>query len=458
MGRSGIDPSPYFSDLDLSSRQTVIAAVSGGSDSTALLLLLKAHLARCAPATRLVAVTVDHGLRAGSAAEAEGVGRLCAAHRVEHRILAWRGPRPAAGLPAAARAARHDLLAEAARRERTDLVLTAHTADDQAETVLMRQARAGGRGLAGMAPATLFCRATWFVRPLLAIRRQALRDFLRQGSVQWIDDPTNEDLAYERARMRKSLGQRGGEERIEAALRTSGEAAARRMAEGESAARLICVHATQAASGLTRLDRQFARSGGEAVYAMRILLAVAGGAPHLPDAGRAAALVEGIAAGAVFRAVLSRCLVDARRAAIFLLREARGLPPAMPVEDGMVWDGRFRIACRMAGLSVVPRGPERAEKATRQETACPRSLVRAALAAEPLLLGPPPPRELPVDGEFTPTRPPPSATERKYARSSRSSRPGPAISLPSISRRRGPPPRWSAPPEFRGAFSPTQWA
>ncbi|MBZ9866547.1 tRNA lysidine(34) synthetase TilS [Mesorhizobium sp. CA15] len=375
-----------FSDLDLSTG--AIAAVSGGSDSTALLLLLKDHLDRTASAARLLAVTIDHGLRPDSATEARLVQRFCAERGIAHRILAWRGDKPATGLAAAAREARYRLLAEAAGAEGIKLILTGHTADDQAETVLMRQARDDeGRGLAGMAPATLFDWRTWIVRPLLSTRRAALREMLRARDIGWIEDPTNADVRFERPRVRAKLAQGDGEQRIAQALARAGQAAFERRDVGRRAATLIDAFAGRPVPGLIRLDRKFAghEDGQAAIHALRILLATIGGVSFLADETRCAALLSRLRS-APFRATLSRTVIDARRTGIFLRRENRDLPAAAPPQHNRLWDNRRRITLKdgPGDLVIAPLGAAAAGKAPLSED-IPPSLSRAALAAEPAL-------------------------------------------------------------------------
>ena len=381
-----------FFDLDFSNGAVV--AVSGGSDSTALLLLLKDHLDRTAPAAKLLAVTVDHGLRPDSAAEARLVGRFCAERGIAHRILAWSGDKPPTGLPAAAREARYSLLAAAADAEGTKLVLTGHTADDQAETVLMRQAREeNGRGLAGMAPVTLHEWRTWIVRPLLGTRRAALREMLRRREISWIEDPNNADARFERPRLRAALAQGGGEQRIAEALARAGRAAGEREDVGQRAAALIEAFASRPAPGLVRLDHDFAGhdDGQAAVYALRILLAAVGGMPFLADEMRSAALLARLRS-APLCATLSRTAIDARRSGIFLRRENRDLPTPAPVAHNRLWDnrrridlnGRITLSDRPGDLVIAPTGPSAAGKAALSEDV-PASLARAALAAEPSL-------------------------------------------------------------------------
>src|SRR5690606_38501009 len=121
-------------------------------------------------------------------------------------IATWTGEKPRSGVIAAAREARYGVLAGVAEAAGADVVLAARTADGQAEAVALRaQRRNEGAGLAGMAPATLFDRRIWLLRPLLDYRREAIRDYLREQGVAWVDDPTNEDHAYERVRTRFAL-------------------------------------------------------------------------------------------------------------------------------------------------------------------------------------------------------------------------------------------------------------
>ena len=178
----------------------IAAAVSGGADSMALLLLA----ARWAPGAgaRLVALTVDHGLRAESAAEAARVAAWCAARGIAHRVLEWRGAKPAAGLQEAARTARYGLLAGWCRRGGIVHLLTGHNAGDQAETFLMRLRRGSGvAGLAGM-PAVAVRDGVRVLRPLLGVRRERLEAALEAAGEAWIEDPSNRDPAFERVRVR----------------------------------------------------------------------------------------------------------------------------------------------------------------------------------------------------------------------------------------------------------------
>lgn len=368
-----------FSSIDLTGRSCLVVAVSGGGDSLALLLLLHDHLRRLADAPSLLAVTVDHGLRAQAAEEARAVERLCWARGIAHRTLQWQGEKPASGLSAAAREARLGLLAKAAEEAGSDLVLTGHTADDQAETLAMRGRRGSGRGMAGMAPATLHEGRIWFVRPLLGVRRAALRGFLQAQGVGWFDDPTNEDRRFERARVRQALAHAD----IEPLLATGRRMAAARALAGEEAATFIARHARLAAPGLLRLAGAATRAEGEtALYALRILLAVAGGTSHLPDEARSRALQARLEEDGL-RVTLSRAVVAVRRGAVYLHREGRHLP-RLDVAADLVWDGRYRVAeCRQAeALTLAASGRENVPPPESGEEA-PRGLARAAAAAEP---------------------------------------------------------------------------
>lgn len=194
-----------FSGLENS--RGLILAVSGGPDSTALLVLAARWAKRLKRAPKLVAVTVDHGLRAEAAREAAAVKRLARRLGVAHRTLRWGGRKPKSGLQEAARAARYRLLVGAAARAGYAHILTAHTLDDQAETVLFRLARGSGlMGLAGMAHASPLPvgadRMGFLLRPFLQIPKARLLATLRAAGIAYSDDPSNRDPRFTRARLR----------------------------------------------------------------------------------------------------------------------------------------------------------------------------------------------------------------------------------------------------------------
>jgi tRNA(Ile)-lysidine synthase len=205
----------------LGSAAALILAVSGGPDSTALLVLAARWRAALKKGPELIAVTIDHGLRPESAREARAVKRLASRLGVRHRTLRWSGPKPATGLQEAARVVRYRLLAAAACGAGAGHVLTGHTLDDQAETVLIRMARGSGlTGLGAMVRETPISHATppasggreiLLVRPLLGVPKARLIATLAAIGLSFVDDPSNRNPRFTRSRLRTLMPALAGE-------------------------------------------------------------------------------------------------------------------------------------------------------------------------------------------------------------------------------------------------------
>jgi tRNA(Ile)-lysidine synthase len=206
---------------DWKAAPAIVVAVSGGPDSIALMWLAARWRSGLTRGPRLIAVTIDHGLRAEAAAEAREVKRLARSLELPHRTLRWAGAKPKTGLPAAARDARYRLLAKAARSHGATHVLTAHTRDDQAETLLMRLLR--GSGIAGLAAMARETERDGVVlaRPLLNVSKSQLVATLAKAKLGFADDPSNRDLHFTRPRLRglmPALAAEGGDSRSLARL------------------------------------------------------------------------------------------------------------------------------------------------------------------------------------------------------------------------------------------------
>ncbi len=183
-------------------------AVSGGGDSMALVILVD-RLVRAGSGAfaggKVIALTVDHGLRKGSFAEAEKVGQWMSGRGIEHHILKWHGDKPGSGIQAAARDARYRIMSEWAAAAGVLHLLTAHHIDDQAETFLMRLARGSGvDGLSGMAAVTETS-SVRLLRPLLGVGRNRLEQTLKLHNQEWLEDPSNNNRAFARVRIRNIL-------------------------------------------------------------------------------------------------------------------------------------------------------------------------------------------------------------------------------------------------------------
>jgi tRNA(Ile)-lysidine synthase len=180
-----------------------VLAVSGGPDSVALMLLAAAWAGHGTP--KLAVATVDHGLRPASRDEADAVALWAQSLDLPHRILTWEGAKPKTRIQERAREARYDLLFRHAREIGADHVLTAHHADDQAETILFRLLR--GSGVAGLAGMPVAARHGEIVhlRPLLAYPKKRLVELCEARGQAYFRDPSNEDLSFARTRLRRIL-------------------------------------------------------------------------------------------------------------------------------------------------------------------------------------------------------------------------------------------------------------
>ncbi|HEY8267990.1 MAG TPA: tRNA lysidine(34) synthetase TilS [Xanthobacteraceae bacterium] len=190
-----------FSDFENFRR--VILAVSGGPDSTGLMLLAKRWREKRPRGPELVAATIDHRLRSESKAEAAAVAKLAKKLGLRHRALVWSGKKPKTGLQQAAREARYRLLVGLAQKLKADAIATAHTLDDQAETVLMRLAR--GSGLSGLAGIRRRSEREGIAlaRPFLELPKTRLLATLKKAGIAFAEDPTNRDPRFARPRLRK---------------------------------------------------------------------------------------------------------------------------------------------------------------------------------------------------------------------------------------------------------------
>lgn len=326
-------------------RPHLAVGVSGGADSMALALLAD-RWARARSGT-IVALTVDHGLRSESGEEARTVGRWLEACGIAHRVLRWRGEKPGHGLPAAAREARYALLGDFCRRRGILHLLLAHHRDDQAETLLLRLARGSGvDGLAAMAPSAERSHYR-ILRPFLGIERARLEATLRTAGQDWVEDPSNADPAYARARLRALLPRLAQEGlTVPRLAATSARLAHARAALEDVVAVLLARHAAVHPAGFVLLEWAVLDAQPQEV-ALRLLsraLMAVSGAPYPPRLERLARLRAALEAGAPGRArTLLGCRIAPALGRLLVCREASDARTPLAPGGSALWDRRFVV-------------------------------------------------------------------------------------------------------------------
>jgi len=312
----------------------VALALSGGGDSIAL-LRLAAQWARV-HGRRLLALTVDHGLNPDSVAWTRFAGEAARAAGADWCALAWDGDKPTTGLTAAARAARHRLIAEAVREAGARVVLFAHTGDDVAEADLMRTEGSTLGRVREWSPSPVWPegRGLMLLRPLLDERRETLRTWLAGQEADWIEDPANADPRFGRSRARRALA----------------GAVTDRTAEP-----VVTV-----ASGIEAGDALVTVPRDVRARALAAVLVCSGGGDAPPRGERLERLVQRLRAGDDFAATLCGARVEAAGDVVQVMREAgemaRRTPAALRLTPGVeaVWDGRFVFMADETGWSLVP--------------------------------------------------------------------------------------------------------
>lgn len=350
----------------------IAVALSGGSDSLALLILaLRWARAHGRP---VLALSVDHRIQPASADWTRQALATAARLGARTRALAWTGDKPATGLPASARRARHALLAEAARAEGASVVLMGHTRDDLAEAAAMRGEGSTVGSPLEWSPSPVWPegRGVFVLRPLLALRRDTLRHWLRAEGIEWLEDPANADPRYARARARAALAGRA----------RAGEAGT--LPGGLAGIAAVC---DADAWGAVRLPLPvLAETSGPRL--LQTVIACVSGRETPPRGAKAAALAERLLSGAG-RGGLGGARVTSKDGSIYVTREAgeqaRGglAEVALAVAASVVWDGRFDLTGRGRVVALAGRtGALPAEERRRL-----KSVPAAARGGLPAVIG-----------------------------------------------------------------------
>ncbi|AGF75002.1 tRNA(Ile)-lysidine synthetase [Bartonella australis AUST/NH1] len=392
-----------FKKSDFATCRRLILAVSGGGDSLALLFLVRDYLKTLPSPPEMIVVTIDHQLRKESAHEAKSVSEICRIYQIKHIIVRWEGEKPKTNISEKSRIARYNLLFDEAQKQGATLIMTGHTLNDQVETYQMRSQRISKtvnilqqkkdetyqthsqhirenislfqqekgsnacteietksvtngtpknsdelvyeRGLSCIPREALLRQQVRLIRPLLGIEREILRDYLRFRGETWIDDPTNENLNFERARVRRSMHS----EKLTILAKKVNHAALKRRLQTQKIADLILALDIAVEYGRCFIGKPapFLSQHPDFPFIVGLFAVLMGGSPYLLSHKKLRALNQRLCLEHFEkkRFTLAGSVIEYNQNGITFWREARNIKETV-VEPGktFVWDGRYQIS------------------------------------------------------------------------------------------------------------------
>ncbi|CAL9914895.1 tRNA(Ile)-lysidine synthase [Candidatus Liberibacter solanacearum] len=323
----------------------ILVAVSGGSDSIGLLIAFHSVLSdNSFRAIKFSAISVDHGIRDEAKDEVKYVFDICSRLGIPHAVVVWKDQKPKTGLMAAARKTRYALIVDYAMKIDATLVVTAHTFDDQLETVYMRSQRdyaEKGMGLSGISETVLYDMRLWIARPFLYCRREDIRSFLLQRNIGWCEDPSNADDRFERVRVRRliqGIDPHKMYRKIEKFRNL-------RIAVNNNVATLIPQYLKVHWQSVIALSENVLNIDLILLsYLLKVSIAICGGKTSFPgyrSMERVIAYLKNQKKGCIS---IGRVVIDRRVNFLWITRAVRDLPTVnLHLKETAVWDGRYRF-------------------------------------------------------------------------------------------------------------------
>lgn len=359
----------------------IAVAFSGGGDSTALLHLLVKALE--GQGRDVHALIVDHKLRRGSGVEAKTAAERARAMGAHPKILKWIHDNPTTGIQEKARNARYSLMGDACRQLGIEKLFLGHNRGDQAETVLMRQRKSSGwRGLAGMqarlkAPIWPQLRGIEVLRPLLGETRENLRAYNLEFGLEYVDDPSNENLGFERIQTRHDLLE--NPDMTEAMEALAAQSQAQLIEDLKNIAEFVDAHVEVLEWGGVWIKPSGLLQHQDAtIAALRLIIPSVSGNSGFPPTDRLHQHIRSLKAGFTAGTTLGGARLISREKGLSVVRDTgmvlgRNQRPALQSlkltpNQPAIWDGRFFVETSLPDIEVVALGqmPERPDKDTKK--------------------------------------------------------------------------------------------